>query len=104
MLRLPPGVVVQKKMSMQGMADLYRIRPDLLECLVNSTIEPLLDSLIPPTIHWILIYLPSCGTKIVLSFITAIQFSNIFLFAVIFCLYWMEVMHLALTRRFFDLI
>ena len=41
MLRLLPGVVVQKKMSMRGMADLYRIKLDLLECLVNSTIEPL---------------------------------------------------------------
>ena len=40
-LRLLPGVVVQKKMSMQGMAGLYRIKLDLLECLVNSTIEPL---------------------------------------------------------------
>ena len=41
MLRLLPGVVVQNPMSMQGMADLYRIKPDLLERLVKSTIEPL---------------------------------------------------------------
>ena len=41
MLRLLPGVVVQREMSMQGMANLYRIKPDLLECLIKSTIEPL---------------------------------------------------------------
>ena len=41
MLRLLPGVVVQKEMSMQGMTDLYGINPDLLEGLINSTIEPL---------------------------------------------------------------
>ena len=38
MLRFLPGVVVQKPMSMQGMADLYRIRSDLLERLIKSTI------------------------------------------------------------------
>ena len=43
-LRLLPGVVVQKKMSMQGMAVLYRIKPELLESLVKSTIEPLRPS------------------------------------------------------------
>ena len=41
MLRFLPGVVVQKYMSMQGMADLYKIEPDLLERLIKSTIEPL---------------------------------------------------------------
>ena len=40
-LRFLPGVAVQKPMSMQGMADLYKIEPDLLERLVKSTIEPL---------------------------------------------------------------
>ena len=40
MLRFLPGVVVQKQMSVQGMADLYRIKPDLLEHL-KSTIDPL---------------------------------------------------------------
>ena len=40
-LRLLPGVVVQKEMSMQGMAGLYRIKPDLLESLIGSTVEPL---------------------------------------------------------------
>jgi hypothetical protein len=38
MLRFLPGVVVQKELSMQGMADLYRIKPDLLERLIKSTI------------------------------------------------------------------
>ena len=46
-LRLLPGVAVQKYMSMQGMADLYRIKPDLLECLINSTIEPFRPSPFP---------------------------------------------------------
>ena len=41
MLRNLPGVVVQKEMSMQGMTELYGIKPDLLECLIKSTIEPL---------------------------------------------------------------
>ena len=38
MLRLLPGVVVQEGMSRQGMTDLYGIKPDLLECLIKSTI------------------------------------------------------------------
>ena len=46
MLRYLPGVVVQKYMSMQGMADLYKIKPDLLKRLIESTIEPLKPS--PP--------------------------------------------------------
>ena len=41
MLRFLPGVVVQKHLSMQGMADLYRMKPDFLERLIKSTIEPL---------------------------------------------------------------
>jgi len=41
MLKFLPGVVVQNYMSIQGMAVLYRIEPDLLECLIKSTIEPL---------------------------------------------------------------
>jgi hypothetical protein len=41
MLKVLPGVVVQKHMSMQGMADLYSIEPDLLERLVKFTIETL---------------------------------------------------------------
>jgi hypothetical protein len=43
-LRFLPGVVVQKHLSMQGMADLYGIKPDLLERLIKSTIEPLRSS------------------------------------------------------------
>ena len=41
MLRLLPGVVVQKEMSLRGMTDLYGIKPNLLECLIKSSIEPL---------------------------------------------------------------
>jgi hypothetical protein len=37
-LRFLPGVVVQKRMSMQGMADLYRIKPDFVERLIKSSI------------------------------------------------------------------
>ena len=48
MLRFLPGVVVQKLMSMQGMSDLYRIEPDLLERLIKSTIEPLRTLLVIP--------------------------------------------------------
>ena len=43
LLRFLPGVVVQKPMSMEGMADLYRIKPHLLERL-ESAIEPLRSS------------------------------------------------------------
>jgi hypothetical protein len=46
MIRLLPGVVVQKRISSQGMADLYRIKPDLLERLTKFTNEP-----IRPTTH-----------------------------------------------------
>ena len=35
MIRFLPGVVVQKRLSMQGMADLYRIKPDFLERLIK---------------------------------------------------------------------
>ena len=42
MLRLLPGVVVQKEfLSTQGMIELYGIKPDLLEYLNKSIIEPL---------------------------------------------------------------
>ena len=44
MLRFLPGVVVQNNMGMQGMAELYRIQPDLLERLIRFTIEPLKPS------------------------------------------------------------
>ena len=44
MLRFLSGVVVQKHVSMQGMADLYRTKPDLLERLIKSTVEPLRPS------------------------------------------------------------
>ena len=33
MLRFLPGIVVQKDLSMQGMADLYRIKPDFVKRL-----------------------------------------------------------------------
>ena len=33
MLRFLPGIVVQKNLSMQGMADLYGIKPEFLERL-----------------------------------------------------------------------
>ena len=35
MLRFLPGIVVQKNLSMQGMADLYRIKPVFLERLIK---------------------------------------------------------------------
>ena len=35
MLRFLPGVLVQKRLSMQGMADLYRIKPDFLERFIK---------------------------------------------------------------------
>ena len=41
MLRLLPGIVVQKPLNMEGMANLYRIKPELLERLVKFTMEPL---------------------------------------------------------------
>ena len=48
MLRFLPGVVVQNDMSMQGMAKLYRIKPDLLERLIKSTVEPLRPAHLSP--------------------------------------------------------
>ena len=41
MLRFLPGVVVQDSIGMEAMADLYRIKPDLLDRLVKSPIKPL---------------------------------------------------------------
>ena len=35
MLRFLPGVVMQMGLSMQGIADLYRIKPDFLERLIK---------------------------------------------------------------------
>ena len=48
MLKFLPGVVVQNHMSMQRMADLYRVEPDLLERLIKSNIEPLTPSQVSP--------------------------------------------------------
>ena len=44
-LRFLPGVVVQRRMGIEGMALLYRIKPDLLKCLIKFTIDPLKPSL-----------------------------------------------------------
>ena len=56
MLRFLPGVVVQEPMSMQEMAVLYRIKPDLLERLIKSAIKPLksLSRNYIPNSHYIL--------------------------------------------------
>ena len=43
-LRILPGVVVQKHMSIRGMAHLYRIKPNLMERLIGSTLELLRPS------------------------------------------------------------
>ena len=49
LLRLLPGVVVQKDLSMQGMADLYRIQPDFLERFIKriELLRPSTDDLYP---------------------------------------------------------
>ena len=39
MLKSLPGVIVQNYMSIEGMAVLYRIKPDLLERLIKPAIE-----------------------------------------------------------------
>ena len=41
MLRFLPGIVVQSPLSIGPMADLYRIKSDLLDRLIQSPIEPL---------------------------------------------------------------
>jgi hypothetical protein len=88
MLRFLPGVVVQKRMSIQGMVELYRIEPDLLERLIKFTIDPIN----PSSSHYILDYYLSrfLQDRDVLSSITAIPCFNIFLFAVIFYFYWID--------------
>ena len=53
-LRFLPGVVVQKHLSMQGMADLYRIKPIFLESFIKSTIEPLRPSFHVPLPRYLL--------------------------------------------------
>ena len=49
MLRLLPGVVVQKKLRMQGMADLYRVKPDFLKRFIKriELLRPSEDGLYP---------------------------------------------------------
>ena len=55
MLKFLPGVVVQNDMSMQGMVNLYRIKSDLLERLIKSTmIEPLRPPYVSSTPGYIL--------------------------------------------------
>ena len=56
MLRFLPGVVVQKDMSMQGMALLYGIKPDSLKHLIKFTLDPLK----PSPSHYILDDYLSC--------------------------------------------
>ena len=53
-LRILAGVVVQKDLSMQGMAHLYKIKPDLLERFIKSTIEPLRLTYVSPYPRYIL--------------------------------------------------
>jgi len=40
LLRFLPGIVVQKGLTMQGMANLYRVKMDILDRLSKSTFEP----------------------------------------------------------------
>ena len=48
MLSFLPGIVVQKNLSMQGMADLYGIKPDFLERLQSiEMLRPSTDDLYP---------------------------------------------------------
>ena len=49
MLRLLPGVVVQKDLRILGMADLYRIKPDFLERFIKriELLRPSEDDLYP---------------------------------------------------------
>ena len=65
MLKFLPGVVVQNDMSMQGMVYLlYRIKSDLLERLIKSTmIEPLRPPYVSSAPGYIMIldgYLSTC--------------------------------------------
>ena len=41
MIKFLPGVIVQNRITMQGMAELYRVKPDLLDRLIKSPITPL---------------------------------------------------------------
>ena len=52
MLRFLPGVVVQKHMNMKAMADLYRIKPDLLKRFIKFTFELTFEPLKPSLSHW----------------------------------------------------
>ena len=103
MLRfLLPGVVVQNHMSMQGMADLYRIKPDLLERFIKSTIEPLKKQFPYSQPRYQLDdYLSGFlqdRNRSQLYYCDPIL--QLFLFAAIFCLYWIDPMPLNFSRRF----
>jgi len=77
---------------MQGMADLYRVKVDLLECLSKCTIKPFCEVSYCNTgdsssTIWKDISPNYCGTEIDLSSITVIPYCNMLLFAVSFCHY-----------------
>ena len=87
-LRFLPGVVVQKPMSMRGMADLYKIEPDLFERLIKSTIEPLRLHGVFPNSRYILDgYLSGfLQDRDRSQLYYCDPCFNMFLFAVVFCL------------------
>ena len=51
-LRFLPDIVVLGDISIQGMVDLYKIKPDLLKRLIESTVELLRPSPLPTSFHY----------------------------------------------------
>ena len=95
LLSFLPGVAVQEFMNKQGMADLYRIKPDLLKRLLDFTFDPGTSSNLD--------YKLDDGVSGFLQDRDRSQLyycDPIFLFAVISCLSWMDPMPLTLSRRF----
>ena len=87
---------------MQEMADLYRIKSDLLKGLIKSTTGTTVMIKKPPapSLYITIIddYLVSFRTEAFPSSITAIPFFNIFLFASISCLFGVDITPLKFTR------
>ena len=104
-LRMLPGVVEKNHISMLGMANLYRIKPDLLERLIKSVIEPLRSAIAfhPGYIldEYLSRFLQDSDRSQLYYCDPCI---NIFLFAVIFCPYWIHPISLTFSgsRKFSD--
>ena len=103
MVRFLPGIVVQKQMSVQGMAVLYKTKPDILARLIKST------TIGPPSLPDVSLNSPYSMDGYLVGLLQNRDRSHLYycepmlqhiLFADISCLYWVDAMPLTFSRRF----